>query len=83
MTVLCSDRTSLLTKDKITLCDHLDAVGKSDSRLFHLAYQNAAHHSSNKNSIDAAILNMRSLVRKLWTLARNLVTSIQLRESTF
>lgn len=57
MTVLCSDKTGTLTKDEVTLCEHLYVTGAKDNRVLQLAYINATHQSGKKNSIDAAILN--------------------------
>lgn len=56
MTVLCSDKTGTLTKDKIVLCDYIDALGNEAKRVLKLAIINAFHQTGKKNSIDEAIL---------------------------
>ena len=57
MTVLCSDKTGTLTKDKIALQHHLDHAGNRDDRIFQLAYINAVNQTGTKNSVDTAILS--------------------------
>lgn len=56
MSVLCSDKTGTLTKDKITLCHYVSASGHENAYVLQLAYSNAVNQSGKKNSIDAAII---------------------------
>jgi Mg2+-importing ATPase len=53
-----------LTKDEIALCHHINALGKEDPKIFHLAYSNAFHQSGKKNSIDSAILKHNEVNEK-------------------
>lgn len=57
MDVLCTDKTGTLTQDHIILEHHLDAKGKSNERVFKLAWLNSYHQSGMKNLMDQAVLN--------------------------
>lgn len=56
MTVLCSDKTGTLTKDKVHLDDFVDCNGHSHTDVFQLAYINAACQDGQGNAMDTAIL---------------------------
>ena len=50
MTVLCSDKTGTLNKDKIILCDHVNASGHEKKAVYRLAYANAASQVARKTA---------------------------------
>lgn len=56
MSILCSDKTGTLTKDKMSLARAEDCSGEESDMILRMAYTNAFHQSGKKNQIDAAIL---------------------------
>ncbi len=57
MDVLCTDKTGTLTQDKIALLRHVDARGRSDDRVLHLAWINSALQTGLRNLLDHAVLD--------------------------
>lgn len=61
MDVLCTDKTGTLTEDRVALQDHLDSSGKSNEKIFELAYKNSYFQSGMENVLDQAILRHKKL----------------------
>ena len=57
MDVLCTDKTGTLTQDKIVLLRHVDAGGRPDDRVLHLAWINSALQTGLRNLLDHAVLD--------------------------
>ncbi|HKS35114.1 MAG TPA: magnesium-translocating P-type ATPase [Enterobacteriaceae bacterium] len=56
MDILCTDKTGTLTQDKIVLEQHTDILGRSSSRVLHLAWLNSHYQTGLKNLLDTAVL---------------------------
>ncbi|WP_282024416.1 magnesium-translocating P-type ATPase [Commensalibacter papalotli (ex Botero et al. 2024)] len=56
MDILCTDKTGTLTQDKIILEHHLDFEGKTNNRVFELAWLNSVHQSGMRNLMDQAVV---------------------------
>ncbi|KAF4626158.1 hypothetical protein G7Y89_g11998 [Cudoniella acicularis] len=56
MTVICSNKTTTLTKDEISLHHYLDPLGDESTEVYRLAYTNTKAQGGKKNGIDSAIL---------------------------
>ncbi|MBC1813924.1 magnesium-translocating P-type ATPase [Listeria booriae] len=57
MTVLCTDKTGTLTKDKVELIEHIDTTGKTCNKVLALAFQNSHFQTGWKNIMDHAIIS--------------------------
>ena len=57
MDILCTDKTSTLTMNKVVLEYHLDVLGYEDSRVLRHAYLNSYFQTGYKNLMDIAIIN--------------------------
>jgi Mg2+-importing ATPase len=55
MDILCTDKTSTLTRGIIALNDAVDAGGRSSAKVRELAYLNAAFETGIDNPLDAAL----------------------------
>jgi Mg2+-importing ATPase len=56
MDILCSDKTGTLTSGETVVEDHVDLDGKTNERVFLLAYLNSAHETGETNLLNKAIL---------------------------
>ncbi|MBI3791736.1 MAG: magnesium-translocating P-type ATPase [Gemmatimonadetes bacterium] len=56
MDVLCTDKTGTLTQDRIVLLRYVDAAGKADDTVLHLAWVNSALQTGLRNLLDHAVL---------------------------
>ncbi|KAG6130461.1 hypothetical protein E4U22_006182 [Claviceps purpurea] len=59
MRVLCSDKTGILTKDKITLSHYIDYTGETTADVLKLVTVDSVVQGSNGNNIDGAIIEHR------------------------
>lgn len=57
MDILCTDKTGTLTQDKIILEHHVNFEGKTDDRVFELAWLNSFHQSGMRNLMDQAVVH--------------------------
>jgi Mg2+-importing ATPase len=57
MNVLCTDKTSTLTQDKIILMHHVDLHGQESNRVLEYAYLNSHFQSGLKSLLDVAVLD--------------------------
>ncbi|MDD4796334.1 MAG: magnesium-translocating P-type ATPase [Eubacteriales bacterium] len=57
MDVLCTDKTSTLTEDKIVLEKYINMHGEDDRRILRHAYLNSSFQTGLKNLIDLAVIN--------------------------
>ncbi len=57
MDVLCTDKTGMLTQDRIVLERHTNAWGEGSNHVLQLAYLNSFHQTGLKNLLDKAVLS--------------------------
>ncbi len=56
MDILCTDKTGTLTKDQVTLREHLDLNGRDNESVLRLAYLNSSFQTGLNNLMDRAII---------------------------
>jgi Mg2+-importing ATPase len=62
MDVLCTDKTSTLTQDRVILLKHLDINGDDNDEVFEYAYLNSFFQTGLKNLLEVAVLEHEDLV---------------------
>ncbi len=55
--ILCTDKTGTLTEDLVTLQDHLNVEGQTDTRVLRYGFLNSYYQTGLKNLIDLAIID--------------------------
>ena len=64
MDLLCTDKTDMLTQDRITLVRHVNAQREESDEVLRLAYLNSAYQAGTHKLIDQAIMEHWQHTRK-------------------
>ena len=65
MDVLCTDKTGTITRGKIVLEQHIDAMGNLSNKVLEYGYLNSYFHTGLKNLLDDAVLEHGDLENDL------------------